>query len=82
MQDIIGHEEVKVALKQVLMFADPGMTQTLQSYGLSSPGGVLLYGPPGNSKTRLVYAAASQYHLPLLSVSSADVYSAYVGKNI
>ena len=80
LNDIIGHEEVKAALRQVLMFADPGMSRVLQEYGLTSPGGVLLYGPPGNSKTRLVYAAASQYQLPLLSVSSADVYSAYVGK--
>ena len=34
----------------------------------------------GNSKTRLVMAAASTYSLPVISLSVADVYSAYVGK--
>lgn len=33
----------------------------------------------GNSKTRLVMAAASSRNLPLLSLTAADVYSAYVG---
>ncbi len=34
----------------------------------------------GNSKTRLVLAAASSHGLPVISLSAADVYSAYVGK--
>jgi SpoVK/Ycf46/Vps4 family AAA+-type ATPase len=42
-------------------------------------GGVLLHGPPGNSKTRLVQAAAAVHGLPTISLSSADVYSACVG---
>jgi SpoVK/Ycf46/Vps4 family AAA+-type ATPase len=35
--------------------------------------------PLGNSKTRLVMAAASSRGIPLISLSAADVYSAYVG---
>ena len=42
-------------------------------------GGVLLHGPPGNSKTRLVTAAAASFRLPLITLSVADVYSPYVG---
>jgi SpoVK/Ycf46/Vps4 family AAA+-type ATPase len=41
--------------------------------------GALLYGPPGNSKTRLVMAAATHHGLPVISLSAADVYSPYVG---
>jgi hypothetical protein len=36
----------------------------------------------GNSKTRLVMAAASSFSLPVISLSVADVYSAYVGTAI
>jgi ATP-dependent Zn protease len=33
----------------------------------------------GNCKTRLVMAAAASHGLPIISLSSADVYSAYLG---
>ncbi len=33
----------------------------------------------GNSKTRLVMAAASSRGIPLISLSAADIYSVYVG---
>ena len=63
------------------MFADPAAVPILQQFRMTvSPGGVLLHGPPGNSKTRLIAAAAASYKLPLISLSSADVYSAYVGE--
>ncbi|CAE7466104.1 CDC48B, partial [Symbiodinium microadriaticum] len=79
-EDIIGYDEVKVKLGKVLGFAKPESRNALRHFGISSSmGGVLLYGPPGNSKTRLVMAAASTYSLPVISLSVADVYSAYVG---
>jgi AAA family ATPase len=77
---VIGNEEVKLKLDQVLSFASGDVRETYQRFGISgSVGGVLLYGPPGNSKTRLVMAAASSRKLPLISLTVADVYSAYVG---
>jgi SpoVK/Ycf46/Vps4 family AAA+-type ATPase len=80
LDDVIGHRATKLALQRVLQFTNPRMQPVLRRFGLHDGlGGVLLYGPPGNSKTRLVAAIASSYHLPLLSLSSADVYSAYVG---
>ncbi len=77
---MIGHSAVKAALRRVFMFTEPKIQRLLTSFGLAAPGGVLFHGPPGNSKTRLVLATASHYRLPLISLSSADVYSAYVGK--
>ena len=60
---------------------DPSSLQPQHVFDMSSikSGGVLLHGPPGNGKSRLVQAAARHFHLPLISVSSADVYSPYVG---
>lgn len=47
---------------------------------LSPPRGILLYGPPGNSKTTLVRALANALHASFFVLSGADVYSPYVGE--
>jgi len=79
--DVIGYSEAKNSLKRVLSHAHPSMVQQLKSFGIAATalGGVLLHGPPGNSKTRLAMAAASHHALPMISLSAADVYSVYVG---
>lgn len=79
--DVVGHDQVKAALRRVLAFCstDPSVLRRAQRLGLTSAGGVLLHGPPGNSKTRLVMAVAASHSLPVISLSSADVYSPYVG---
>lgn len=79
LDDVIGYEDVKVSLKQLLSFSSLDMREKVLRFGLKSPGGALLYGPPGNAKTRLVMAAASHHKLPVISLSAADVYSPYVG---
>lgn len=79
--DVIGYSEAKNSLRRVLSHAHPSMAQQLKSFGIAAAalGGVLLHGPPGNSKTRLAMAAASHHALPMISLSAADVYSVYVG---
>ena len=78
--DVIGNDGVKKALKRVLRFFNPSTQEKMARFGLKMPGGVLLHGPPGNSKTRLVMAAAAHHHLPVISLSAADVFSPYVGE--
>ncbi len=78
-EDVVGNEETKQTLKRVLRFFSPDMWPKMAQFGLQMPGGVLLHGPPGNSKTRLVMAAASHHRLPVIFLSAADVYSPYVG---
>jgi len=47
---------------------------------VAPPRGVLLYGPPGCSKTTLVRALAASVHASFLAVTGAEVYSPYVGE--
>jgi len=47
---------------------------------IAPPRGVLLHGPPGNSKTTLVRALASAVHAAFFAVSGAEVYSPYLGE--
>eukprot|EP01041_Mallomonas_annulata_P004596 gene4596-9132_t len=83
MSDVIGHEEAKKSLLSILSLSAPSAASRRRQklFGLtsSSVGGALLWGPPGNSKTRLVLAVASERGLPVVSLGSADVFSPYVG---
>lgn len=47
--------------------------------GLTTPRGILLYGPPGCSKTTLVRAIASSLSVTFLSMNGASIYSKYFG---
>ena len=48
-------------------------------FGIVPPRGILLYGPPGCSKTSIVRAAAASSNRSFISISMADIYSPYVG---
>nr|XP_057945120.1 spermatogenesis-associated protein 5-like protein 1 isoform X2 [Doryrhamphus excisus]XP_057945121.1 spermatogenesis-associated protein 5-like protein 1 isoform X2 [Doryrhamphus excisus] len=77
-EQIGGLDEIKLKLRQSIEW--PMMyPEAFSRLGLGRPRGVLLYGPPGCSKTTLVRAAASASRCTFLSVSGADLYSPYVG---
>lgn len=78
-EDVIGHDDVKNSLRRMISFADPSVRKQASRFGVAAPGGALLYGPPGNSKTRLVMAVASHHSLPVIALSAADIYTPYVG---
>lgn len=78
--EVAGYETVKAALKKHFSYCDLTLTEKFRKLGISKiPGGVLLHGPPGNSKTRIIVAVCNEYKLPLITLTAADVYSAYVG---
>ncbi|KAF8929649.1 hypothetical protein BGZ58_008799 [Dissophora ornata] len=76
--DIGGLEPVKTQLRQAVewpvLYKD-----TFIRLGLKAPRGILLYGPPGCSKTTLVKAIATNSGSSFLSVNGAALYSSFVG---
>lgn len=54
--------------------------ETFHRLGLRSPSGILLYGPSGCAKTTIVKCLAGESKMTLISVSSAEIYSPYVGE--
>lgn len=77
--DIGGLDQIKRRLQMAVTW--PLLyRETYKRLQLKSPRGILLYGPPGCSKTTLVRAAASASHAAFISVSGADIYSSYLGE--
>jgi AAA family ATPase len=53
----------------------------MKKFNVSGKKGILLYGPPGCSKTMLVKALATEAGLNFLAVKGAEVLSMYVGES-
>jgi len=73
-----GMQEVKGKLMRAihLPLTSP---QSFTRLGIQPSKGVLLSGPPGCGKTRLVRAVASTCQATFLSVTAAEIFSPYVG---
>ncbi|KAI8581192.1 hypothetical protein K450DRAFT_172549 [Umbelopsis ramanniana AG] len=75
--DIGGLEDVKKKLKQATEW--PLLhKETFKRLGLKPPRGILLFGPPGCSKTTLVKVIASVSGATFLSINGAQIYSPFV----
>ncbi|KAI8141610.1 P-loop containing nucleoside triphosphate hydrolase protein [Fennellomyces sp. T-0311] len=77
-QDVGGLKDVKKLLKQAVEWPIVHKDSFLR-LGLKPPRGILLYGPPGCSKTTLVKVIASSSGAAFLSINGAQLYSPYVG---
>ncbi|ORX62658.1 AAA-domain-containing protein [Hesseltinella vesiculosa] len=76
--DVGGLAEVKKQLKQAVEWPLV-YKSTFLRLGLKPPRGILMYGPPGCSKTTLVKVIASISGASFLSINGAQLYSPYVG---
>ncbi|KAK2028081.1 ATPase [Colletotrichum zoysiae] len=79
-QDVGGQESLKEALRRMIALtttADP----TLQELILTPPKGLLLYGPPGCSKTLSAQAMATESGFNFFAVKGAELLNMYVGES-
>ncbi|OBA19907.1 protein AFG2 [Metschnikowia bicuspidata var. bicuspidata NRRL YB-4993] len=78
--DISGQHELKQKLTEVVQLPLEA-AETFLRLGISSPKGVLLYGPPGCSKTLTAKALASESGLNFLAVKGPEIFNKYVGES-
>jgi transitional endoplasmic reticulum ATPase len=78
--DIGGMEEVKRELRESveLPLLKPDV---FKRFGIRSPKGFLLYGPPGSGKTLLAKAVANESNANFISVKGPEVLSKWVGES-
>ncbi|XP_065341728.1 ATPase family gene 2 protein homolog A [Cloeon dipterum] len=78
--DIGGQAELKLKLKQAVNW--PLMyPESFIRLGVNPPRGVLMYGPPGCSKTMIAKALATESGLNFLSIKGPELFSKWVGES-
>ena len=76
--DVGGLDQVKDRLKEAVEWAEKH-PDAMQRVGASAPKGILLYGPPGCSKTMLARAVASASGRNFISIKGSELFSKWVG---
>jgi len=79
-EDIGGLEEIKQQLKECIEWPISHQ-DSLQRLGIIPPRGVLLFGPPGCSKTLLAKAIATETGMNFISMKGSELLSAFVGQS-
>lgn len=76
--DIGGQEQVKQKLRESieLPLKNPGI---FTKFGIRPPRGILLYGPPGCSKTMMAKAVATESGLNFFAIKGPEIFSKWVG---
>ncbi|EDQ92429.1 uncharacterized protein MONBRDRAFT_19129 [Monosiga brevicollis MX1] len=77
-EDIGGLEAVKEEIRQAIEWP-LHYREAYERLQLQPPRGILLYGPPGCSKTTMARAVASSAHATFFAVNGAQIFSPYVG---
>ena len=78
--DIGGLEDVKLQLRKAIEWPLKN-PEAFNRLGIKRSKGVLLKGPPGCAKTKLVQAVATACHVTFLAISGAQLYSPFVGES-
>lgn len=78
--DIGGVDQVKKKLLQIIEWPFK-YAESFKRLGITSARGVLLYGPPGCSKTSLVKIIAKNSGATFFSLNGAQIYNAYLGES-
>uniref|UniRef100_A0A8D1QYM6 vesicle-fusing ATPase n=1 Tax=Sus scrofa TaxID=9823 RepID=A0A8D1QYM6_PIG len=78
--DIGGLENIKLKLKQAVEWPLKH-PESFTQMGIQPPKGVLLYGPPGCSKTMIAKALANESGLNFLAIKGPELMNKYVGES-
>ncbi|XP_059295864.1 calmodulin-interacting protein 111 isoform X2 [Lycium ferocissimum] len=78
--DVGGQREVKMQLIEAVEWPQKHQ-EAFKRIGTRPPTGVLMFGPPGCSKTLLARAVASEAGLNFLAVKGPELYSKWVGES-
>lgn len=78
--DIGGQEDVKRKLRETVEWP-LSHPDTFKRLGIAAPRGILLYGPPGCSKTLTAKALATEAGLNFLAVKGPEIFNKYVGES-
>ena len=76
--DVVGLDNVKQALLEAVIL--PSQRPDIFIGPRAPPKGLLLFGPPGNGKTFIAKALASECNATFFSISSSTLTSKYVGQ--
>ena len=76
--EIGGNEEIKFQVRQCVEWPLK-YPQKFEAMGLKPPAGIMLYGPPGCSKTMIAKALATESGLNFIAVKGPELFSKYVG---
>lgn len=78
--DIGGQDELKLQLKQAIEWplTHP---ERFQRLGIQPPRGILMFGPPGCSKTMIAKALATESKVNFLSIKGPELFSMWVGES-
>lgn len=78
--DIGGQTDVILQLKQAIEWplTHP---QTFMRLGIKPPRGILMFGPPGCSKTMIAKALATESRVNFLSIKGPELFSMWVGES-
>ncbi|GIX63459.1 ATPase, AAA family domain containing protein [Babesia caballi] len=79
-EDIGGYEDVKTVLKECVEYPRT-YSAAYEKMHVQTPRGVLLYGPPGCSKTLMAKAVATESHMNFISVKGPELFSKWVGES-
>lgn len=74
--EVVGLEDAKRALQESIVYP----TQRPDLFPLGWPKGILLYGPPGNGKTLIAAATASEIAGYFINVDAASMMSKWLGE--
>lgn len=78
--DIGGMKDLKLKLKQIVEWPI-NHPETFERLGIKAPRGLLMFGPPGNSKTMIAKALATESNLNFISIKGSDLFSMWVGES-